>query len=417
MNIIQSGSDFVPTCKYYRMEVPLKSLASLGHNVASIKKVYNDPKVIQALFSADIAMMYMPTDTLNWHSLMHTAAEMNPVRMGDTWRYPPLFVYDADDNPSFISPFNEAFNVLGVRDTQGRQLKPGDTVMTKSAEGEDIVLWEDGVSRGNDNVLFNIDENLLRERLRNGIIKNCHGATACTKELATYFRDVVGQKNVHVYHNTIVPADYQFNIKTVRPGKPDEIRILWQGSQSHLVDWMPLKEAVGIVAKKYPNTKWIFMGLELPFIFDMIPVSQYEYIPWSHYDAYKLRRTLLHVDINLCPLLDNMFNRCKSAIKWYESTVSENTEATLAQNSGPYKEITDGENGLLFNNAAEFVQKLSALIEDAALRQRLGRNAKEWVWNNRLPQHTTPGLVDFFQDLKDQQAAKLTPKIIVGGTS
>jgi glycosyltransferase involved in cell wall biosynthesis len=137
-----------------------------------------------------------------------------------------------------------------------------------------------------------------------------------------------------------------------------------------------------------------------------------EVLPWIHHEAYRLRRTLINADINLCPLVDNVFNRCKSAIKWYESTVSENTEATLAQNVGPYREIKDGETGLLFNTADEFVAKLSALIEDAQLRLRLGHAAKDWVWSNRLPKHTGPALFEFYRDLKDRQMAELSPKII-----
>jgi glycosyltransferase involved in cell wall biosynthesis len=129
---------------------------------------------------------------------------------------------------------------------------------------------------------------------------------------------------------------------------------------------------------------------------------------------------MLDCDINLCPLVDNAFNRCKSAIKWYEASVMPTPEATLAQDTAPYQEIQDGKTGLLFKTPAEFVEKLSLLIEDAQLRKKLGEGARKWVMNNRLPQHTTPGLLDFYTETrnryKHEKTGAVKPTILVPTT-
>ncbi len=90
-----------------------------------------------------------------------------------------------------------------------------------------------------------------------------------------------------------------------------------------------------------------------------------------------------------------------------------NPEATLAQNTEPYQEIEDGVTGLLYNTPAEFVEKLSLLIEDAQLRKRLGGAANEWVLNNRQPQHTTPGLYEFYEDTRARYKRERTGQKLI----
>lgn len=401
-----------PTCQYYRVTVPLKSFEQ--HNCLTSTPAYGTPREmwLQNTFQADAVQLYLPSQLDLWHQVLDSAKMMSAIQAPDGTKYPPIFIWDGDDNPDFTSPFNQSFVVNGTRNVDGSPIKPGAILETTAGDGTKVPMWKDKETTAG-GLTFDIARNIEQERLRKSLIRKCHGATACSPELASYYRDALGQKNVHVYYNTVVPEDYQYGITPHRRAEGDNtVRIFWQGGQSHLHDWLPLQEAVRTVARRYPNTKWIFMGVGLPFLEGSIPAEQVEVLPWIHYEAYRLRRTLVDADINLCPLMDNVFNRCKSAIKWYESTVSENVEATLAQNVGPYREIKDGETGLLFNTADEFVLKLSALIEDAQLRLRLGHAAKDWVWNNRLPKHTGPALFEFYRDLKDRQMAELSPKII-----
>lgn len=400
-----------PACFYYRIDVPHRALDKFGFTTGHPNPP--DPREIwlQATFQSDVAWLYMPTQLDLWNQIVDSGKQMNAISAGNKTKYPPVFIWDADDNPDFTSPFNQSFSHSGTKDIHGNPLEEGAEVYTTDSHGDKVVLWQDKKTQLG-GITFDVERNKFSEKLRKTLIRKCDGATACSPNLISYYRDALGQKNVYFYPNTLNPEDYKYGIRAVREEPDNVVRIFWQGGQSHLHDWMPLKDAVRAVAHKYPNTKWVFMGLELPFIYDSIPASQCEFIPWRHYEAYRMTRTLMNVDINLCPLADTLFNRAKSAIKWYESTVSENTEATLAQDVGPYQEIKDGETGLLFKTPEEFAQKLGLLIEDASLRKRLGDGATKWVWSNRLPEHTTPGLIDFFNEIKDQQRARISPKII-----
>ena len=109
-------------------------------------------------------------------------------------------------------------------------------------------------------------------------------------------------------------------------------------------------------------------------------------------------------DISLAPLSANVFNNCRSAIKFYEASVLKKPAATLAQNTGPYKEeILDGKTGLLFETPEEFEQKLSRLIEDVAERRMLAANAKDWVSENRDAMKRVPEVVAYWEGLREEK--------------
>jgi len=398
-------------CQEYRIRVPLNTLYDL-HGVQSYEdRGENQREAIKFMFNADVIQLY----SLSGESILHkiqTIHDIKPQERDGEMRVPPAFIYDADDNADFVHPFNNTFGHMGVRAyPDARLLKPGDCLEWKDEKGVARGCWIDQETESGP-VLFDIARNLHNMKVRHEIIRTCDGATASSAPLASYFRDVCGQKHVHVYPNTVVPEDYP-KFRAVRENT-DEVRILWQGSASHIVDWYPLRSALKTIAAKYPNVKFVIFGEWFDFIHDVIPDHMVEHHGWVEYAAYKLYRGLLNCDINLCPLADNPFNRCKSAIKWYEASVwKDRPEATLAQATAPYQEIVDGETGLLYKTPAEFVEKLSLLIEDAQLRARLGANAHEWVFNNRLPQHTTRGLYEFYSEVRARQVRERTGRSLV----
>lgn len=393
-------------CQYFRINTPLNCLYD-QFGVESYEDTGGNPEMdLAAMYHADVIQYY----SLNGPGTLHKIKSVNamaPAERDGELKVPPAFIYDTDDNADFVHPFNSTFVHMGVRAyPDAHLLKPGEQLMWKDYLGNENGCWIDQETTSGP-LTFDIARNLWLMKVRHEIIRQCDGATVSSPALASYFKDVIGQRFVHVYPNTIIPEHYKFPFRSVRQN-PDEIRIIWQGSASHIVDWYPLRNAIREVALKYPKVKWVIFGEWFPFVHDSIPDTQVEHHDWVDYKTYKLYRSLLDCDINLCPLVNNAFNVCKSAIKWYEAAMMPVPEATLAQNSGPYHEIKDGETGLLFDTPTEFVEKLSLLIEDAQLRRRLGEASHEWVMNNRLPQHTTPGLLEFYEDTRLRQKRNRT---------
>lgn len=93
----------------------------------------------------------------------------------------------------------------------------------------------------------------------------------------------------------------------------------------------------------------------------------------------KMPQYLSGVHVGLFPVVqDNKFNRSKSPTKIFEYFST--GLPVIASNIGEAKHIiNDGEDGFLANSREKFILRMQDLIEDQALRQRIGNNASEKV--------------------------------------
>lgn len=397
-------------CLYYRLEVPLYSIDDLGY--AKVNLNYrlaphsSGDKIIEKLMYSDIYLMYNGANEKNNLTYKVLKSKKPAKDSEDKLRVPPAIIYDADDNIDFVHPFNAAAYVVhGTRSyPDAKLLEPGDTIMYENHNGKIDVLWDDKITEYS-GAVFDIKNNLSRMVERNNMIKGADAATCPSPVLASYWKNVIGQNHVYVYPNTVNLEDYEFyDVKR----RDDKIRILWQGGDSHYIDWWPLRGALKTISEKYRDKiTFVMYGAQYDWLSSIIPDNMMEKHSWTPYASYQLKRGLLNIDINLCPLVDNIFNRCKSAIKWYEGSIWNEPEATLAQKTGPYLEIEHNETGLLFSTPDEFVEMLSSLIDNADLRKKLGRGAKQWVLDNRTPEKTTPGLFDFYLETRARQKRDL----------
>jgi len=406
-------------CSWYRITVPMMEMAK-----QELVQVYEDDqkgdakKSDLALLHSDIGHFY----ALTGEDVLHRMRSLKRVKpghrageSGSVDIYPPALIWDCDDNTDFVHPFNQTFAHMGVRGyPDAHLLEPGDGLEMKREDGKLIGAWVDGVTEYN-GVTFDVARNLHDMKVRHEIMRTVHGVTVSSPMLAKYARDVIGCKNVYVFPNTISPDHYD-KIRAVRTDK--RVRVLWQGGMSHLIDWWPLRDALRTICEKYKDQfTFVVYGEYIDWLMDVVPTSMIEYHPWDQYPAYRLRRGLLNCDINLCPLVNNVFNAGKSAIKFYEGSIfADAPEATLAQRGHVFNEIKDGETGLLFTTPDEFVQKLGLLIEDADLRKRLGHAAHKWVLDNRTPEKTISGLFDFYAETRAKQKRDLGRPIIQPAT-
>lgn len=397
-------------CDYYRVKVPLYWMEQLGYMLGYEDRGMAGESDIASFFTSDIDLFYSVCDQTVLHKMV-TLKQMKPKKIQDgSIHHPPTTIWDCDDNPDFVHPFNQTFAANGVRHyPSGAFLEPGECLEYEDAKGTKHLMWEDGRTTGlGGQFIFDIARNLQNMKLRWEVIREAVGVTVPSPSLASYIRNVLKQPNVYVFPNTVVPQDYEeYSLAPVTDGS---VRILWQGGMSHFIDWYPLRDAMREVMQKYPQAKLVVWGEKFDWITDVVPENQLEFHGWSPYPAYKLKRGLLQADINLCPLADNIFNRCKSAIKWYEGSIWSKPEATLAANVATYHEIKDGETGLLYRTPKEFAQKLGQLIESQDLRLRLGAAAHQWVLANRTPQATIPGLFEFYMECRARtKGAKVLP--------
>jgi glycosyltransferase involved in cell wall biosynthesis len=308
-------------------------------------------------------------------------------------RKAPIVIYDSDDHVDMLSIWNPRFVTLGSRLPDGTKMCPGDRIEV-AYEDENIVLWEDGAVYPN-NEQMDVAKNLALMNLLKIMARACDGVTASTEYLANVYRGY-GCKNVYTFPNSLLEEDYP----EIHPRRPKRVTILWQGGHSHYEDWLTILEPLRIVCESRPEVRVLIWGQDFPAVKRSVPERNYEYMPWLPYNKYTYRLATLGHHINICPLVDNEFNRAKSAIKWMESSAITHPAATLAANVGPYAEaIKHGETGMLYSSPNEFVDMLIELIDSASLRRSLGRRAHEDVWDTYHIARTAPGLGEWYRKM------------------
>lgn len=104
-------------------------------------------------------------------------------------------------------------------------------------------------------------------------------------------------------------------------------------------------------------------------------IVTHDYVDWD-----KLPALISEVDINLAPLVNSIFNRAKSEIKWIEAALVK--VPTVASKIGAFSDaIIDGETGLLATDD-EWFDKLEALVLSTELRQEIADAAYQDVLEN-----------------------------------
>lgn len=382
---------------YYRLQVPLRAAQLLQLPLKAVvdtdsASVSNEDRV--RIFSeSDLIFLYQPVGEAANQNVRGLQGFL-PSKRGDDWKWAPTVVLETDDNLFNVSPLNQAFKSLGIRDMNGAEIPLGHNIGVMR-DGERKVLWKDGENG------FSLAKNRQAIATYRRLLEMADAVQCSTPQVEATVKREVCPRRTRVFPNMVLESDYeQVDIKD----DPDTIKVLWQGGISHYEDWYPLREALGNITKKYPQVHWVIWGANFPWVNELIPAHRLTVKQWCPYPEYRLRLAMIGHDINLAPLTDNVFNACRSAIKWYESSVLKKPIPTLAQNTAAYKrEMVDGETGLLFNDPKEFEEKLSTLIENAALRKTLGENSRDWISENRDALKLVPEMIEFWEQMREER--------------
>lgn len=161
-----------------------------------------------------------------------------------------------------------------------------------------------------------------------------------------------------------------------RPRRPGPVRVgYFSGTNTHNEDWAFVEPAIAELLRIRPQVElWIGGLLDYSRLLDPFHarIVRLPLKPWAELPGF-----LRDLDVNLAPLEPGkIFNESKSAIKWLEAALVRTP--TVASPSEPFREaIDDRRTGMLATSLEEWTRLLTKLVDDSALRHRIGHAARE----------------------------------------
>lgn len=243
---------------------------------------------------------------------------------------------------------------------------------------------EGRIKKSGTKIIYDFDDAIWLEDLNpnQGIFNKLKTPGKVSKLIELSHRTIVGNEYLASYARlfnqniSIIPSTVDFDkYVSLQSPNSDSICIGWTGSFSTLKHFESVIEALEGIHQQFKE-KVIFKVIGVPeYQTDKIPIQS---IPWSSESEVE---DLAELDIGIMPLPDNEWTRGKCAMKGLQYMAL--GIPTIMSPVGINKEIIhEGENGMLAESTDEWVEKLSLLIEDSALREKLGKSGKQTVFEN-----------------------------------
>lgn len=227
-----------------------------------------------------------------------------------------------------------------------------------------------------DDAIYLLDASAANRRL--GFLK-CPGKTATLCRISSHV--VVGNSHLACYagehndHVTVIPSSvdtkrYRPNKKTGSNGRNGRVVVGWMGSstsQHHLELFHPL--LLSLNARR---------EIELCIISDrkpLLPGMSFVWRPWS---AATELEELGRFDIGIMPMPDTPWCKGKCGMKALQY-MAMGAPAVCSAVGANCEIIQHGENGLLASTDEEWLHSIKRLVDDPALRARLGKAGRQTV--------------------------------------
>lgn len=311
----------------YRAHLPAEALRMLGVEV--VVRHYRDPELTELVLAADAVVFYRVPAT---HQVLQLVTDVRACSRG----IPVLF--DVDDLIFDPGLKNEVHGLTALSE-------------------QEINLWWRGVARYRTTME-------LADMFIGSTDELCRHATAITGLPSRRFANGVG--------TLLAQASDEALLAERAPG---ELRIgYFSGTDTHDADWARVEPSVIAVMTAHPEVElWLGGHLQPTPALDSYAdrVKRLPFVPW-----HELPRLLRDVDVCLAPLTDNSrFNEAKSAIKWLEAALVETP--VVASPTQPFREAIDnGRTGILATTQIEWTEAIEMLLNDVALRRRIGTQAR-----------------------------------------
>jgi len=213
--------------------------------------------------------------------------------------------------------------------------------------------------------------------------------TVSTEPLAHVFE--AHNETVSIIENQLDPRLWTPQLLDNRSRTDGRTRIGIVGSRHHDKDFEVLHNVVRATSRKDDAVLWVAYGDGARNLVRELPPEKCQYVaPNYNYQAHPERLASLGLDIGLCPLFDDDFNRCKSDIKYLEFGFLR--ICGVYSKLPPYESSVASERtGLLCEwSEAAWHDMVRGLIADNELRNRLSEGARSYAQTRVLSYENNP---------------------------
>jgi glycosyltransferase involved in cell wall biosynthesis len=214
--------------------------------------------------------------------------------------------------------------------------------------------------------------------------------------------------NVLVFPNAL--DDRLWKLTAPEPNNSDPVVIGYQGGHNHAYDLEVVTPVLMDLIERYKERiAFKFWGIAPPPPMRGLPNVEWLDIGLVRYAEFAAYFVQQKCDLFIAPLKDNPFNRCKSALKFLEYSAL--GAPGVYSRVTPYANaVRHGETGFLVSSMEEWDKALSSLIDDPALRLRLGTQAQTEVQVLRLLSQNAKNWAKIYRQLAQD---RLEPKSIL----
>lgn len=265
-------------------------------------------------------------------------------------------------------------------------------------QGKKIVMDNDDTHKDIGGIILN--EYFNKERVKKGLesINKIMDAFAIEADLITCSTEFLADEFRKLNPNVVVLPNYidPFYFNEPLRNETDVVRIGITGSIGMSNDL----DALNPIFKHYekdPRVKLVFFSLPAdpknnPFIanayqneYNFLDSMDVEWHSTVNMDRYYDKLNSLKLDLMLIPRTDSYFNRCKSNLKFIESSMFEIPIISQGFEDGksPYQvDPEDAEHMKIVIKPEDWIPAIEELITDKDKRREMGRKAKEYVEKN-----------------------------------
>jgi glycosyltransferase involved in cell wall biosynthesis len=205
-------------------------------------------------------------------------------------------------------------------------------------------------------------------------MRACDGIICTTRYIATRYRAF--NANVWVCENGLDLGRYALTRR-----EHETVTIGWSGGTGHRPALTPWLRELAAIMDARPNTRFMTVGdwgYVAPFIERFGPERAIE-LGWTKsIEVYPA--AMANFDIALAPATNSAFYRGKSDLRWLESAA---LGIPAVCDPFTYADVEDGVTGFHARTTDELRETLLRLIDDPALRRRVGGAAREHVRTER----------------------------------